>query len=200
MNDNPTVADPAENYYPEFIYSLPGDPQPSFPLQLPLVTSANGVISSSTKVFTPIQQINKAPINRQQTPARLADNVATNQGFSDNEMIETTRTDPKKNLLRNPAQTNLPRLIVDDSVIRQTLQTPRTNPINLDYHYEQIARYHQMNYAQRNGDLMNMAQPYESGNLQPVRYVDDEQPVDNDWKKEIRVDDKGVVTIEVRFQ
>jgi hypothetical protein len=195
MNDNP-----AENYYPEFIPSRPGDPRPSSPLQLPLVTPVGNGISSSTKVFTPLPQINELPINEQPTSTRLAVNVPTNQGLHDNEMIETTRTDPRKNLLRNPAQTNLPRLIVDDSVIRQTLQTPRINPINLDYHYEQIARYHQMNYAQTNGNLMNMVQPYEPSNLQTVKYPDDEQPTDNYWKKEVRVDDKGVVTIEVRFQ
>jgi len=195
MNDNP-----AENYYPEFIHSRPGDPQSSSPLQLPLVTPVHNGIASSTKVFTPLPQINELPINEQPTSTRLAVNVATNQGLHDNEMIETTRTDPRKNLLRNPAQTNLPRLIVDDSVIRQTLQTPRITPINLDYHYEQIARYHQMNYAQTNGNLMNMVQPYDPGNLQTVKYADDEPPTDNYWKKEVRVDDKGVVTIEVRFQ
>ena len=41
MNDNSSLAYPAEYYYPEFIYSRPDDPHTSSPLQLPLGTSVD---------------------------------------------------------------------------------------------------------------------------------------------------------------
>jgi len=198
MNDNPTQAYPAEYYPPEFIYSRPDDPRQPTPLQLPLVTSVDNGIRSPTKVSTPFQQINESEINRQQTPARIAANVVTNQGLSDTGMIEPTRIDPKKNLLRNPAQKNLPRLFVDDSTIRQTLQTPKLITVNLDNRSEQITAYNPMNNGQKNGYLVNITKSPRK--QQMVKYGYNGQPIYNDWKKEVLVDDKGRVTNEVRFQ
>jgi hypothetical protein len=199
MNDNPTTAYPAEYYPPDFIYSRPDDPRQT-PFQLPLVTSVDNGIGSSAKVSTPFQQINQSEINRQQTSSRLSVNVTTNQGLSDTGMIEKARTDPKKNLVRDPAQRNLPRLFVDDSVIRQTLQTPKLVTVNLDNRSQQTPTFIQTNNGQKNGYLINIEKSHQPGKREKVNYAYNGQPIYNDWQKEVLIDNKGVVAKEVRFQ
>ena len=224
MIDNSSLAYPADYYYPEFIYSRPDEPPTSPPLHLPLTSVDNG-IGSTSRVPTAVQQVNetrvKQPVAKQQSSTRLAVDVATNQGLPDHGMTETVRTDPKTNLLRDPAERNLAKLIVDDSVIQQSVRTSKSSAITLGNDYEQTNRYNQFNNrppslanGYTNGDLTNRTQlyepgrqqyepgrqQYESGRPQTTQYIGDEQQsIDDRWKKEVLIDDQGVVHIDVRF-
>ena len=217
MTSNSSLTYPAEYYYPEFIDSRPDDPRISPPSRLPLTTSIDNGFGSSTKVPTTVEHtdetiIKKKPINKKLTSTNLALNIVTDQGLPDADITQTVRTDPKKNLLRDPAEKNIPRLIVDDSVLKQAIRTPRIITTNLDDNFEQTSttKFDQINNGRTsmanghangyvNGDLTYKTKSYESPKQQTVKFVEDEQPIDDYWKKEVFIDDEGVVTIEVRF-
>jgi hypothetical protein len=140
-------------------------------------------------------------------PSSLAVDVVTDQGLPSTGITEIAKTDPKKSLVRDPAERNIPRLIVDDSVIKQAVRTPRIITTNLDNINEHAIYSKHINNASlavsnghANGDLTKKTQPTTSTTKkQKIKYVEDEQPIDDYWKKEVHVGDDGVVTIEVRF-
>jgi hypothetical protein len=215
MTSNSPTAYPAEYYYPEFIDSRADDPLNLHPTHVPLTTSIDNGISSSTKVPTNVDHTNKTiiktkPINKKQTSTGLALDVVTDQGLPDADITQALRTDPKRHLLRDPAAKNMPRLIVDDSVIKQTVRTPRIVTTNLDDdNIAQTTRYNQIDTGRKslanghvNGDLTKKTkfaelppQQYQ----QPIKYIEDEEPIDDYWKKQVLINDEGVVSIEVRF-
>ena len=173
-----------------------------------LTTSVDNGIGLSTRMpVTTVTTTKKKPVGKDQPPS-LAVDVATNQGLPSTDITEITKTDPKKNLVRDPAERNIPRLIVDDSVIKQAVRTPRIITTNLDDINEHAAYSKQINSGSLtltnghvNGDLTKKTQPTTSTTKkQKVKYVEDDEPVDDYWKKEVHVGDDGLVTIEVRFR
>jgi hypothetical protein len=194
MTTNPALAYPAEYYYPEFIDNRYDDPRKSPPTNLPVTSSIdNGVGSSTTTTKTTAPTILKKPVNKKPVVTSLALDIVTNQGLPDTDLTKAVKTDPKKSLLRDPAERNIPRLIVDDSVIKQAVRTPKIVTTNLDYSFEQKP------YSNRNKPIAN---GHMNGGLtkqQPIQHVEHEQPVDDYWKKEVYIDDEGAVTIEVSF-
>jgi len=206
MTANSSLAYPAEYYYPEFIDNRPDDPRKSSSTNLPLTTSINNGIGSSTKIPTDVTIIKKKSLIKKQPSTNLALDIVTDQGLPYTDITEAVKTDPKKNLLRDPAERNIPRLIVDDSVIKQSVRTPRIITTNLDYGFEQATNFNQINHGitpfsngNINGDLINTTKFQNSTKQKKIKFVDDEQPIDDYWKKEVHIDDEGVVTIEVRF-
>jgi hypothetical protein len=167
---------PAEYYYPEFIDSRQDDPRISPPPPSLLSTAIN------------IEQPKKKP------KRNLAIDVVTNQGLPDADITAASRTNPKKNLIRDPAEKNIPRLIVDENIIKKTIRTP-TYPIANPYDQEYFES-NQIPNEYTNGELPHIRKQQQH---QVVRYIGDEQPIDNYWKKEVLTNDQGVVGIEVRF-
>jgi hypothetical protein len=224
MASNSPHAYPAEYYYPEFIDSRPEDPLKSPQPHFPISTSVDNGIGSSIKVDSTNEiTIKKKPINKKQTTTGLALDVVTDHGLPDADITQTIKTDPKKHLVRDPAERNIPRLIVDDSIIKQTVRAPKIVTTNLDDDFEQTKKSNQINNGKKsianghvNEDLTNKAKSRELQQYyqqqqqqyyqqqqqlpqQTIKYVEDEPPIDDYWKKEVLINDEGVVTIEVRF-
>jgi len=206
MASNSPLAYPVEYYYPEFIDNRTDDPRKSPPSTIPLTRSIdNGIGSTKIPVNTTITR--KQPLKKKQTSTDLALDIATDQGLPATDITKTVKTDPKKNLLRDPTERNIPRLIVDQNIIQQSSRTPRFTT-NLDNDFaEQKLNSNQINNERNslannghvNGVLINQTKPYDLTKQQKIRYVEDGQPIDDYWKKEVYIDDEGVVTIEVRF-
>ncbi|CAF1021500.1 unnamed protein product [Rotaria sp. Silwood1] len=210
MTSNSSLNYPAEYYYPEFLESRPDDPLKSPSSRLPITTSIDNGIGSSTRVSTYIENKNetktkKTPINTKQSVTNIAHNVVIDQGLPDVDITRSLKIDPKKNLLRDPAARNIPRLIVDDNVIKQAVvRSPKIIPTtNLDDNLQQTTKVNQINQIQQplpynylNGNLTNKIQPYEPIKQYPISYVENQQPIDDYWKKEVLIDNEGVVTIE----
>lgn len=218
MTANSSTAYPAEYYYPEFIDNRPDDPLKPPPTNISLTSSIDNGIGSTTKIPANVVATPKKPLNKkQQSPppktTNLAFDIVTNQGLADTDITQSVKTNPKKNLLRDPAERNIPRLIVDNSIIQQAVRTPRVPTTNLDnefseqaINYNQTASYNQTNHQIKphangyaNGDLTNKRKSHDLTKKQTIKYVEDEQPIDDYWKKEVHIDDEGVVTIEVRY-
>jgi hypothetical protein len=126
----------------------------------------------------------------------LSIGVATKHGLPGVDIAELSKTDPQKSLIRDPAERNLPRLIVNEDVIKQTIYAPTNLDNNQNIETKQNS----------NEDLSNkttkLLKPFKKRQLQKhqiVQIVEDEPPIDEYWKKEILVDDQGVVAIEVRI-
>ena len=192
MTSNLPPAYPAEYYYPEFIESRPDDPRRSPPKPLPLPPS----------VTTPNER-KQLPSRGKKTPNKsLALDVVTDHGLPDADITEAAKTDPRKNLIRDPGEKNIPKLIVDGSIIQQAMQYT-TIPIttNLD-DVGTIEETKQIPNGHTNEDFSKKIRPMETMKRpvqQVVRFADDKPPIDDYWKKEIRIDDEGVVAIEVRL-
>jgi hypothetical protein len=203
MTSNPSLAYPAEYYYPEFIDNRPDDPLKPPPAHFSLKSSIEHGIGSTAKIPTnvtiPTTTIaaatttpRKKPLNKTQASTNLVSDINTNQGLADTDITQTVIADPKKSLLRDPAERNIPRLIVDNNAIQQAVRTSRLHRTNLD----------QTNNDKRhlaNGYLTNQTKFRDLTSQEKIKYIEDEQPIDDYWKKEVRIDDEGVVTIEVRF-
>ena len=213
---------PAEYYYPEFIDSRPEDPIKSPQPHFPISTSIDNGIGSSTKVESTNEiPIKKKPINKKQTTTGIALDVVTDHGLPATDITQTLKSDPKKSLVRDPAERNIPRLIVDDSIIKQTIRAPKIVTTNLDDNFEQTKKSTQINSGRKsianghiNGDLANRAKSRELQQYhhqqqqqqqqqqlaqQTIKHVEDEPPIDDYWKREVLINDEGVVTIEIRF-
>jgi hypothetical protein len=206
MTSNSSLAYPVEYYYPEFIDNRTDDPRKSPPSTIPLTRSIdNGIGSTKIPVNTTITR--KQPLKKKQTSTGVALDIATDQGLPATDITKTVKTDPKKNLLRDPAERNIPRLIVDQNIIQQSSRTPRRFTTNLDNDFaEQKLNSNQINNEKNflvnghaNGDLKNKIKSRDLTKQQTIKYVEDEQPIDDYWKKEVYIDNEGVVTIEVRF-
>jgi hypothetical protein len=193
-----------------------------------LTSSIDNGTGLSTRVpITTTTITKKKPVNTNQPPTSLALNIVTDQGLADTDITRTVKTDPKKHLVRDPAERNIPRLIVDDNVIKQAIRTPRIVTTNLDNHNQQTSYSNQqtsypnqqtsypnqhtsypnqINYETKsfanghaNGDLTKKFQVPISTKQQKIKSVEDEEPIDDYWKKEVHINEEGVVTIEVRF-
>jgi len=206
MTSNAPLAYPAEYYYPEFIDNRPDDPRKSPPSKVPLTKSIdNGV--GSTKIPVNTRVTRKKVVKKKHRSTGLVSNISINQGAADKDITQAVKTDPKKSLLRDPAERNIPRLIVDQSVIQQSVRTPRIVTTNLDNDFAEqklnsnqiINEKQSLANSHVNGVLINQTKPYDLTQQQKIRYVEDGQPIDDYWKKEVYIDDEGVVTIEVRF-
>ncbi|CAF0736678.1 unnamed protein product [Rotaria sordida] len=210
MTSNSSLNYPAEYYYPDFLESRLDDPLKPPSSRLPKTTSIDNGIGLSTQVPINIEhknetKIKKTPINTKQSSTNLAHNVAIDQGLPDIDITQSLKIDPKKNLLRDPAARNIPRLIVDDNVIKQAVvRTPKIIPTtNLDDNLEQTTKINQIKHAQQslphnyiNENLTNQIQPYEYMQQYPISYVENQQTIDDRWKKEVLIDNEGAVTIE----
>ncbi|CAF2905133.1 unnamed protein product [Rotaria sp. Silwood2] len=210
MTSNSSLNYPVEYYYPEFLESRSDDPLKSPSSRLPITTSIDNGIGASTQVPINIQHkndtsIKRKPINTNQPLTNIAHNIVTDQGLPDVDITRSLKTDPKKNLLRDPAARNIPRLIVDDNVIKQTVIRPPKiiSTTNLDDNLQQITKVNKINHVQQplpytytNEYLTNQIQPYELMQQYPVSYVENQQVIDEHWKKEVLIDNEGVVTIE----
>jgi hypothetical protein len=192
-----------------------------------LISSIDNGTGLSTKVpITTITTTKTKPVNKDQS-SRLALDIATNQGLPSTDITEIVKTDPKKNLVRDPVERNIPRLIVDNSVIKQAVRTPRIITTNLDNINEQTLYSNKINNASIslsngyvNGDLtkptpsmisttkptqsmISTTKPTQSmistAKQKKIKHVEGEKPIDDYWKKEVHINDDGVVTIEVKF-
>ena len=208
MTSNPSLAYPAEFYYPEFLDNRPDDPRVLPPKSLPLTASIDNGVGSTPKISTNKSTIlKKKPSDKNQPPISLALDIVTDQGLPDADITQAATTDPKKSLVRDPAERNIPRLIVDDSILKQAVRTPRISTTNLDDNAEQTINTSYTNNrrvsipnGRANGDLTHKTRSHQIPRQQTVKFVENEQPpVDDYWKKEVYIDDEGLVTIEVRF-
>lgn len=197
MTSNSNLAYPAEYYYPEFIDNRPEDPRKSPPKALQLTESIDngiGVTKIPITTITPRKIVKNKPSTTKNVPL----DIITDQGLPDADITKSVRTDPKKNLLRDPAEKNIPRLIVDSNLIQQTVRTPRRPVTNLDNDFNGQG----YNYNQLNNDNKTLTNGHVNGDLtkkQKIKYVEEEPPIDDYWKKEVHINDEGVVTIEVRY-
>ena len=226
MTSNSSLAYPAEYYYPEFSDNRrPDDPHQSPRAHLPLTTGMDQIsVGASARMPQAFKQniegadrINRTIRRKGSTTSRTE--IVTNQGLPDADITQSVQTDPKKSLLRNPVEKNIPRLIVDDSIFKQTLRTtkyPGTDGVGFDQISETKEKGKRASITSKsstNGSLMNGGLPNgkAKGKIpdskpkvikhQPkLQYIDEEEPpIDDFWKKEVHIDDEGAVTIEVKF-
>lgn len=228
------LAYPAEYYYPEFLENRPEDPRKSPSNDLPFATAIENAIGSSshmpiktTKPTSSGTTPRKKAIDKNRSAPTLAADIATDQGLPATDITEATKTDPKKSLVRDPAERNIPKLIVDDKILKQSVRTPRVVTTNLDDSFGQTAYPGQTTYPGQtaypgqtgygypnNYDPKSAANGYANGGItdrsktastlaskqQKVKYADEEEePIDDYWKNELRIDDDGAVTVEVRL-
>jgi hypothetical protein len=140
---------PADYYYPEFINSRPDDPilPPTKPPPL----------SGSVSVTRNLE-------NRKR---KLASNVVTDQGLPELDINNVINTDPKKSLIRDPTEKNIPKLTVNDNFVKQVrFPAIPTSDIKI------IPNGH------ANSDLSN--KPKKTILHQPVTVIENDQ-----WKKPI---------------
>ncbi|CAF1940898.1 unnamed protein product [Rotaria magnacalcarata] len=208
MTSDPSLTYPSDYYYPEFIESRPDDPLKSPSSRLQITTAIDKGIGSTVK---PLKNTDRntetvtktTSANRNQSLTNVPFDVVTDHGLPDTGIIQALKTDPKKNLLRDPAARNIPRLIVDDSVIKQNIRGPKIITTNPDDNLDQTKKINKNNNGkqtpasrQPNGDFNNRFIPPEPVQQYPISYVDNQQAIDDYWKKEVRVDNEGLVTIE----
>lgn len=208
MTSNASPSYPAEYYYPEFIDNRTDDPRKSPSKLLPLTTSIDDGRGSSTKIPTTTTTTNKPTsiqkksFNKQHPPTNLSLDIVTDQGLPDADITKAVITDPKKNLVRDPAEKNIPKLIVDDSIIKQAVRTTKIVTTNLDDVNDQTNNVYYAANGYANGDLTHKTKFREipkQPQQQSIKFVEQEQPpIDDYWKQEVRVNDDGVVTIEVK--
>jgi hypothetical protein len=173
---------PAEYYYPEFIESRSDDPHRSPPPRPPFTSAITATTNRGQ--FT----------EKKREPANLALNVVTNQGLPDVDITQSTQTDPNKSLIRNPNEKTIPRLVVHDYIILQGIYS---SPI-LD---DENNQSNQISNRDSPNKTNVQTRPIESYTQQQhlVPIIEYQNPVDEYWKKEVDIDDEGVVSTEVRF-
>jgi hypothetical protein len=142
--------------------------------------------------------------NLEQTDrTKLFIDVVTDQGLPDAAIRSALKTDTKKNLIRDPVERNIPRLIVNNDIIQQAIRTPTFPGRNRDNkeNIESKSIPHEYTYE----DLPHQTRPIEYIGKQQHQYypgmsfVENQQPIDDYWKKEVLINDQGVVEIEVRL-
>lgn len=234
--NNSDLAYPAEYYYPEFLDNRPEDPRESPSTALPFTSAIDNGIGQSAqipiKTTKPSSSTTTTPrkklIDKNRSPPTLAADITTDQGLPDTDITQAVKTDPKKSLVRDPAERNIPKLIIDDKVIKQAIRTTRGPTTNLDDGFDQTtypgqtgaypgqtgAYPGQTTYPyQTNYDPKSVGNGHVNGNItersrtgstmptkqQRLQYADEEPVIDDYWKKELQIDDEGVVTVEVRL-
>ena len=216
MTSTSSLAYPAEYYYPEFIDSRTDDPRVFAPPRQPLTAAIDNGTGSSTKIPTIVQQVNetdakKKPSNKKRSSITLALDVATNQGLPDADITRAVKTDPKKSLLRDPVERNIPRLIVDDSLFRQTMiattmghnppeseepEEPRMATIPTDSR-KSVPNGHVNGDLRSKSKMSYNARSAAAMRQQNLQFIQEEPPIDDYWKKEVHIDEEGGVSIEV---
>lgn len=191
MTSPPTY--PSDYYYPEFLNNRSDDPRSSPPKPPTLSTSV--LATKTTEQLT--NRTNKS------STKNLAIDITTNQGLPDADITESMKTDVKTSLLRNPVERNIPRLIVNDNILKQavristildnkeniqTKKTPDENLLNKTKSIEPVKSH------------LPPTSSHRQQKHQIVKVIEDEQPVDDYWKKEILIDNEGAVAIEVELQ
>lgn len=216
MTSTAPLAYPAEYYYPEFIDSRTDDPRISAPTRFPLTTSVDNGIGLSTQIPASFQQVDeldvsRKPSNKKQGPVKLALDVATNQGLPDSDINQAARTDAKKNLLRDPVERNIPRLIVDDSLFNKNMLTAGLgdNPLVFDEPVEakqakkpadgrkSVSNGHINGGPRSKSKMSHDAMSAAAMKQQSLAFIEEEPPIDDYWKKEVHIDEEGGVSIEV---
>jgi hypothetical protein len=188
MTSTSPPAYPSEYYYPQFLESRPDDPRLSPPAPPPL-----------SKSVTTTTSLKKLTV-RKKKPKNLAIDVVTDHGLPEADITELAKTDPKNSLIRDPAEKNIPKLIVNENIIKKSINSPKIVIKNLN-DVENLESKNIPN-GHTNKDLSNKTKPIGSIKKQQhqiVKVVEDKQPIDEYWKKEVLIDDDGVVAIEVRF-
>jgi len=166
MTSTSAPAYPSEYYYPEFISIRSDDPHLSPPKPPPLSITAT----------TSSQQLTDRTKN-------LATNVVTRHGLPDVDINESGKTDPQKDLIRSPIERNVPRVILNQNIIKQAIRSSASPVTNLDNNQyierKQISNVHiNENLSYKNKQQHRI-----------VKFVEDEQ----------LINDEGIVEIEVRF-
>lgn len=225
MTSNPRVAYPAEYYYPEFLENRTDDPRKS-PLNPPTIAPASTtasvhegfesrkqptVVFRETSEIVPRKSIKNQPRREAQS---LSIDIVTNQGLADTDITKAARIDPKKNLIRDPVDRNIPRLIVDQGLLQKSLKTPRLDADNQDSKPTESfdptkkpkALLDPRSGFQNgfpNNDFQNSMRKTPNPSLNgsyvhPSSYFQQEKPpVDDFWKKELKINDDGVVSVQV---
>jgi hypothetical protein len=225
MSSSPPLAYPAKYDYPEPIENRPDNPSQSPPSYLSFLTSVDNGIGSSNNNPTNLEYTHETTdktksINKEKTSDSLALDVRTDQDLPGSGITQLSKIDPNKNLLRSPMEKTIPKLIVDENVIKQALRASSIISTNLDDNWEDRTKSNQINNAQKsipNGHINRDLQTKPRGLMKFIRFpskqkfikyptkrqtiklVEDEQPVDDYWKKEMTIDDEGAVHINVRF-
>ena len=216
MTSTAPLAYPAEYYYPEFIDSRIDDPRISVPTRFPLKTSVDNGIGSSTQIPASFQHVDeldvsKKPSNKKQGLTTLRLDVATNQGLPDTDITQAVRTDPKKNLLRDPVERNIPRLIVDDSLFSKNMLTaglgdnplPFAEPVETKTGKKpgdgrkSVSNGHINGGPRSKSKMSHAAMSVPVMRQQSLAFIEEEPPIDNYWQKEVHIDEEGGVSIEV---
>jgi hypothetical protein len=154
MTSTSSPAYPAEYYYPEFINSRPDNP--ILPPRKP--PSLSGSISVARKI--------------ESRKKKLSHNVVTDHGLPEIDINKAVNTDPKKNLIRDPTENNIPKLIVNENIVKQV-------------------RFATIPNGYSNEDLSNKSRKSQD---QTIKVVEN-----GGWKKQVSIDNKLTVVDEVRF-
>lgn len=186
MTSTFSPAYPADYYYPQFLDNRPAnvDPVPSpLPLSTAITSRPDGRLSTNRK---------KSP------PNNIAFDIVTNQGLPEVDINQASKTDPKKNLIRDPAEKNMPKLIVDQTILRQANRAPVIPATNLDDVRTIDSKSVTNGHTPRNlSSRPTLAEPTRKPSQRSVKFADEVRPGDDYWKKDLRVDDQGVVVVEV---
>jgi len=74
--------------------------------------------------------------------------------------------------------------------MKQAVRTPKITATNLDNDFEQTTNSNQINNGKKplsnghiNGDLTNITRSHNSTKQKTIKFVEDEQPIDDYWKK-----------------
>ncbi len=183
MTSNSPTAYPAEYYHPEFIENRSVSSHVSYPTSSPPLSTSIKATTNSTK----------------QRTKNVAMNIVTNHGLPDSDINESAKTDPKKYLIRDPGERNIPKLIVDENMLKQNMRSPTLLSINHEHNKNLESK--PIPNGHTNENFMKRTRPITSirKQHQVVKFAEDQQPIDEYWKKEILIDDEGVVAIEVRL-
>ena len=189
MTSKLPFAYPADYYYPQFVDNRPiEDSNPSPP---PLSTA----ITTSTDHHRLVTKRTKSPSNT------IGFDVKTNQGLPEVDLTQAAKTDPKKNLIRDPAERNIPKLIVDQSIIRQSTQPPVIPVTNLD----DIQTIESKPVANGHPPRSSFSRPKSielrrKSSQRSVKFADEVRSTDGHSKKDRHGEDQNVVTVEVRVR
>ena len=225
MTSESTPAYPAEYYFPEFLDNRPDDPRKSPPVQEALTTSIDNGIGTTAAMpvlireTSEVKQKKRSNLKKAPSTKSIAFDVATDQGLPGADMTNALRTDPKTSLIRDPADKNIPRLLVDDDALKKSLRTPRLDLTNAPKKVEPKAdttivpskpvnQIDSTNKPKSNLNDFQNGNSYGRNRITPnpafsqrslSKFAIEEPPVDDFWKKELKINDEGVVSIEVRI-
>lgn len=187
MTSKLPFAYPSDYYYPEFADNRPlEDPNPPPPVLSTAITTTTNHHQLMTK--------------RTKSPAgNMGFDVKTNQGLPEVDINQASKVDPKKNLIRDPAERNVPKLIVDHSIIKQSTQPSITPVTNLDDVQTIESKPVGNGYPMRNAfPRPKSIEVRRKSSQRSVKFADEIQSTD-EHSRNRRNEDQNVVTVEVRI-